>query len=167
MEQSIPALLIGAILIIASVLIAGVTNSSVQTVNESWREMEAISEERLGTDITVVSTQVSVDSLEITAVVANEGRTPLSNFDHMDMIVNYEGTDAQRYAGWVPYSEDAPQPDNSWKVSGITNDYRNPGIVDTGEEVTILVKLNPGVKTGPERWLVFSTDTGVAYTVYF
>jgi archaellum component FlaF (FlaF/FlaG flagellin family) len=167
MEQSIPALLIASIMIIGSVLVAAATNSSIGSVNESWREMEAISEERLGTDLTVVSTSVSGDSLEVTAVVANEGRTPLADFEHMDMIVNYEGTDAQRYIAWVPYSEDLPQPDNSWKLSGIANDYRNPGIVDTGEEATVVVKLSPGVQTGPERWLVFSTDTGVAYTVYF
>lgn len=167
MEQSIPALLIASIMIIGSVLIAGATNSSIGSVNESWREMEAISEERLGTDLTVVSTSVSGDSLEVTAVVANRGRTPLADFEHMDMIVNYEGLDAQRHLVWVPYSEDSPQPDNSWKLSGITNDYRNPGIVDTGEEVTVVVKLSPGVQTGPERWFVFSTDTGVAYTVYF
>ena len=167
MEQSIPALLIGAILIIASVLIAGVTTSSVETVNESWREMEAISEQRLGTDLTVVSTLVSVDTLEITMVVLNEGRTPLDDFDQMDMIVNYDGADLQRHNTWLPYTESALQPSNTWKLIGILNDYHNPGIVDTGEQVTLTAKVSPGVLVGPDRWIVLSTETGVAYTVYF
>ena len=167
MEQSIPALLVAAILIFAGVLIAGVTNSSVQNVNDSWREMESISEDRLGTELSVVSTSVSGDNLEVTAQFANQGRTPLVDFDHMDMIVAYEGTDARRYTTWVPYSETTPQPDNSWRVSAITNDYHNPGIVDTGEQVSLVLKLNPAVQTGPERWLILATETGVAYTVYF
>jgi hypothetical protein len=113
MEQSIPALLIASIMIIGSVLIAGATNSSISMVNESWRDMEAMSEERLGTDLTVVSTSVSGDSLEVTAVVSNRGRTPLGKYEHMDMIVNYEGLDAQRHIVWVPYSEVSPQPDTA------------------------------------------------------
>ena len=167
MEQSIPALLIGAILIIASVLLASVTNSSVQTVNDSWREMEAISEDRLGTDLTVVSTQVSVDTFEVAMVVLNEGRTPLDDFDHMDLIINYDGTDLQRHNAWLPYTEAAVQPSNTWKLTGILNDYHNPGIVDTGEQVTLTAKVNPGVLVGLDRWMVLSTETGVAYTVYF
>ncbi len=167
MEQSIPALLIGAILIIASVLIAGVTNSSVQTVNDSWREMEGISEERLGTDLTVASTIVSVDTLEITMVVLNEGRTPLDDFDHMDLIINYDGADLQRHNTWLPYTEATIQPSNTWKLTSILNDFHNPGIVDTGEQVTLTAKVSPGVLVGPDRWLVLSTETGVAYTVYF
>lgn len=167
MEQSIPALLIGAILIIASVLIAGVTNSSVQTVNESWREMEMISEERLGTDLTVVSTQVSVDTLEVTIVVLNEGRTPLDDFDHMDLIINYDGADLQRHNVWLPYTEAVIQPSNTWKLISILNDYHNPGLVDTGEQMTLTAKVSPGVLVGLDRWLVLATETGVAYTVYF
>lgn len=167
MEQSIPALLIASIMIIGSVLIAGATNSSISMVNESWREMEAISEERLGTDLTVVSTQVSVDTFEVTVVVLNEGRTSLDEFDHMDVIINYDGTDLQRYNTWLAYTEATVQPSNTWKLVSILNDYRNPGIVDTGEQVTLTAKVSPGVFVGVDRWLVFSTETGVAYTVYF
>jgi len=167
MEQSIPALMIAAILIIAGVLIASVTNSSISTVNESWRQMEAISEERLGTDLAVLTTSVSGDNLEVSLTLGNQGRTSLQDFDHMDMIVNYQGTDSQWYNVWLPFTETTPQPDNTWRLSAITNDYHNPGIVDTGEEMTVVLRLSPGVQAGPGRWAVFSTETGVAYTVYF
>jgi len=166
MEHSIPALLIASIIIVAGVLIAGVTNSSVNNVNESWREMETISEERLGTDLTVVSA-VGATGLDITAVVSNEGRTQLSDFEHMDMIVSYDGADLQRHQIWLPYSEDPVQPDNTWTVTSILPDAHNPGILDTGENLTIFIKLSPAALAGPDRWLVLSTGTGVAYTVYF
>jgi len=167
MEQSIPALLIASIMILASVLIASVTNSSISTVNDSWREMEMISEERLGTDLTVVSTQVSPDTLEVTVVVLNEGRTPLADFEHMDLIINYNGADLGRHITWLPYTEDTVQPSNTWKLGAILSDYHNPGIVDTGEQMAAIIKVSPGVLVGPDRWLVLSTETGVAYTVYF
>jgi len=167
MEHSISALFIAAIIVVAGTLIAGVTNSSVNNVNESWREMETISEERLGTDLTVVSTVVGLTGLDITAVVSNEGRTQLSDFEHMDLIVSYDGADLQRHQIWMPYDENLVQPDNTWRVTSILPDAHNPGILDTGENLTVFIKLSPAAIASPDRWLVLSTGTGVAYTVYF
>lgn len=167
MEHSIPALLLASIIIVAGVLIAGVTNRSVTTVNDSWRDMEVISEERLGTDLSVTSATADVGGLEVTAIVANEGRAQLSDFEHMDLIISYDGVDLQRHQVWLPYDEALVQPDNSWQVAAIAPDFHNPGIVDAGESLTIRIKLSPAAIGSPERWLVLSTGTGVAYTVYF
>jgi len=166
MEHSIPALVIGAIMIFAAVVIAQVANSSLETVNQSWREMEAISEERLGTELSVLSTQVDATNTQVTAVLTNEGRTSIGDFEAMDMIMNYDGADSQRHITWLPYTS-APLQDNTWTVTGISNDYHNPGVFDTGEQMTVLIQLNPATQAGPNRWLVLSTEAGVAYTVYF
>jgi archaellum component FlaF (FlaF/FlaG flagellin family) len=165
-EQTIPALVLAAILIIGGVLMAGVTSSSVDKVNQSWRDVEALSEERLGTDLTVVSTQVTGGGADVTVVLGNEGRTPVREPSLMDMIINYEGTDDQRYVVWLPYTDGALQ-DNTWTVTGISGDYRNPGVLDAGEEMTIAIRLNPATKDGPDRWLVIATETGISYSVYF
>lgn len=167
MEHSIPALLLASIIIVAGVLIAGVTNRSVTAVNDSWREMEVISEERLGTELSVVSTTVDPGGAEITAQINNGGRSQLSDFEHMDLIVSYDGSDAQRHQVWLPFDGSSVQPENTWAIASILNDYHNPGILDTGEQMTIRIKLNPATIAGPDRWLVLSTGTGVAYTVYF
>ncbi len=166
MEHTIPALVLAAILIIGGVLMAGVTSSSVDKVNQSWRDIEALSEERLGTDLTVVSTQVTGGGTDVTVVLGNEGRTPVREPSLMDVIINYEGTDDQRYVVWLPYTDGALQ-DNTWTVTGISGDYRNPGILDAGEEMTIQIRLNPATKDGPDRWLVIATETGVSYSIYF
>jgi archaellum component FlaF (FlaF/FlaG flagellin family) len=166
-ENSIPALMIAAIMIFGGVLIASATHDSLDNVNQSWRDMEAISEQRLGTDLAVVSTSVDGTGAEVTAIVRNDGRTPLGDFEHMDVIVNYDGVDAQRYNRWVPYSDQVLQPSNTWSVVSISNDYHNPGMLDTGEELTVLIKLSPVATASPARWLVIATETGVAYTVYF
>ena len=165
MEHSIPALVIGAIMIVAAVVIAQVASNSLDTVNQSWREMETISEERLGTDLSVLSTQVDGTNTQVTAVLVNQGRTSIDDFQHMDMIMNYDGADSQRHMTWLPYT-DVLQ-DNTWTVTGIANDFHNPGVFDTGEQMTVKIQLNPATQAGPNRWLVLSTETGVAYTVYF
>lgn len=166
MENAIPALVVASILVIGGVLVAGVTNSSIDNMGQSWREIEALSEERLGTDLTVVSTQVLNEGADVDVVLGNEGRTPIWDPSLMDVIINYEGTDDQRYAVWLPYTDSPPQ-DNTWTVTGISGDYRNPGILDAGEEMTIQIHLNPAAKDGPSRWLVVATETGVSYSIYF
>ena len=166
MENTIPALVLAAILVIGGVLMAGVTNSSVDKVSQSWREMEALSEERLGTDLTVVSTQVTGDGDNVTVVLRNGGRTPVREPSLMDLIINYDGKDDLRHVLWLPYTDGTLQ-DNTWTVTGISGDYRNPGVLDAGEEMTIQIRLNPATEDGPNRWLVIATETGIAYSVYF
>lgn len=167
MEHTIPALLISAIMIVAGLVLADVTTSSVDNINQSWREIESITEERLGTDLSVLSTQVGPQGDEITVTVANEGRTQIVDFEEMDVIVSYDGLDSERYAVWLPYNDESTQPVNTWQVTQIANDFRNPGILDGGEEMTIRVLLDPATDAGPDRWLVVATDLGVSYTVYF
>ena len=58
MEQTIPALIIAAVMIAAGVLLADVTTNSVSSSNESFRQIEAIAEDRLGTDLSITNTAV-------------------------------------------------------------------------------------------------------------
>lgn len=166
MEHTIPALILGAILVMGAVIMAGVTNNAVDTVGESWREIEVLSEERLGTDLSVVSTSVSPGGDDVDVVLRNNGRTSIWDSSLMDVIINYEGTDDTRYALWLPYTETPPQ-NNTWTVTAISGDYRNPGVLDNGEEMTIQIHLSPATKTGPDRWVVIATETGISYSIYF
>jgi len=167
MEHAIPALVIAALIVVCGVTLAGVTNSSIDNVGQSWRDMEALSEERLGTDLAVVSTDVTGGGADVTLVLSNEGRTAIQQPSLMDMIINYEGTDDERYVLWLPHTGDNPPGDNQWTVDSISGDYRNPGIFDRGEEMTIKIHLSPAIKDGPSRWLVLATEAGITYSIYF
>jgi len=167
MEHAIPALVIAAVIIVGGVILADATRGSLKTVDESWRDIEAISEVRLGTELTVVSTNVTDGGATVTAVIRNQGRTSITEPSHMDLIINYNGADDQRHVVWLPYSESSPPGDNQWTVDSISGDYRNPGILDTGEEMTIQISLNPATQDGPDRWLVLATEAGVSYSIYF
>jgi len=167
MEHAIPALVIAAIIIVGGVVLADATRGSLQTVDQSWRDIEAISEERLGTQLTVVSTNVADGGATVSLVMKNEGRTAITEPAHLDFIINYDGADDERHVVWLPYTESSPPGDNEWTVDSISGDYRNPGILDTDEEMTVQIRLNPPTEDGPDRWLVLATDTGVAYSIYF
>jgi len=166
MEHTVPALVIAALLVLGGVTMASVTNSSIDRVSESWREIEAISEERLGTDLTVVSTQVSPLGTDVTVVIRNNERTSVTEPSRMDLIINYTGVDTTRYSRWLAYTSGALQ-DNTWTVTAMVGDFRNPGDLDSGEEMTIQIRLNPAAMVSANRWLVIGTDTGIAYSVYF
>ena len=167
MEHAIPALVLAAIIVVSGVILAGVTNSSVDSVGQSWRDMEALSEERIGTDLTVVSTDVTGGGADLTVVLSNEGRTAIQEPALMDLIINYADTGDERHVLWLPHTDSNPPGDNQWTVDSISGDYRNHGIFDGGEQMTVKIHLNPATKDGPERWLVLATDAGVAYTIYF
>jgi archaellum component FlaF (FlaF/FlaG flagellin family) len=167
MEHAIPALIIAALIVVCGVTLAGVTNSSLDNVGQSWRDMEALSEERLGTDLAVVSTDVTGGGTDVTVVMSNEGRTAIQEPSLMDLIINYDGSDDERYVLWLPYTDSNPPGDNQWTVDSISGDYRNPGIFDGGEEMTIKIHLRPGTKDGPNRWLVLATEFGITYIIYF
>jgi len=166
-EQTIPALIIAAIMIGAGILLADITTDSVTDVNDSWRQIEAVAVDRLGTDLSISNTAVGGSGTEVTFDVLNDGRTPMADFDDMDVIITYDGTDLNRYSVWLPFNEDVTQPDNTWQVTTIINDSRNPGVLDMGEQMTIRIQLNPPTDVGPNRWLVLATSTGLSYTVYF
>lgn len=167
MEHAIPALVIAALIVVCGVTLAGVTNSSLDNVGQSWRDMEALSEERLGTDLAVVSTDVTGGGTDLTVVLSNEGRTAIQEPSLMDLIINYDGADDERYVLWLPHTDSNPPGDNQWTVDSISGDYRNPGIFDAGEEMTIKIHLRPGTKDGPNRWLVLATEVGITYSIYF
>lgn len=167
MEHAIPALVLAAIIVVSGVILAGVTNSSLDSAGQSWRDMEALSEERVGTNLTVVSTDVTGGGADLTVVLGNEGRTAIQQLSLMDLVINYPDTTDERHVLWLPHTDSNPPGDNQWTVDSISGDYRNPGIFDGGEEMTVKIHLNPATEDGPDRWLVLATDAGVAYTIYF
>jgi hypothetical protein len=167
MEHTIPALVIAAIIVLGGVILTSVTNSSLDQMSLSWRELEALSEERLGTELTVVSTDVTGGGADVTVVLGNGGRTSIQEPPLMDLIINYADSGDQRHVVWLPHTETNPPGDNKWTVDSISGDYRNPGVFDAGEEMTIKIHLNPATNAGPDRWLVLATDTGVTYSIYF
>lgn len=104
---------------------------------------------------------------DLRVTVKNSGQTKLASFDKWDFIVNYTSADGQMHSTWLPYTTLAPAA-NQWQKARIglngPLEYFEPGILDPGEEMVILVHLDPppGNATGD---ISLTTPNGVCDTI--
>ncbi|HXG41185.1 MAG TPA: hypothetical protein VNL95_00440 [Dehalococcoidia bacterium] len=167
MEHTIPALIVAAAVLVGALVMTGVTTGAVERVDRSWRDMLAVAEERVGSALEQVSTDLSPDGTQVTVLLKNAGRVAIADPRLMDVIISYRDGSGQRHTRWLPYA-DGPLQDNTWQVASISNDRRNPGILDPGETMQVVVQVSPAVDTtNSDRWLVLALASGLSYTIYF
>jgi archaellum component FlaF (FlaF/FlaG flagellin family) len=167
MEHTVPALIVAAAILIGGLVMTGVTTGALERVDRSWRDMLTVAEERMGTALEQVSTDLSPDGSQVTVVMKNAGRVAVADPRLMDVIISYRDTGGQQHNLWLPYA-DGPLQDNTWQVASISNDRRNPSILDPGETMELVVRVSPPIDTAnSDRWLVVALASGVTYTVYF
>jgi len=167
MEQSVPALVIAVVMVVGSLMMAGVTTGALDTLEGAWREMVTSAEERVGTQLSPLTSELSADGRLLRVHLRNEGRVVLGDPRLMDVIITYRDPNGQVHTLWLPYA-DGPLSDNTWTVEAIGGDRRNPGLLDPGEVMAMAVQVNPPVDgANPLRWLVLVTASGLSYVVYF
>ncbi len=160
METSIPALLIAAIMMITTVVMARSGYSSVDRLGQSWQGMEQRLEERVRTQLTAVSSQVDSSHANITLQLRNDGQTTVADFARMDVVVQYLSESGTRYAHWIPFTSGALQ-SNTWRVASIANDTFEPGVLNPGEILQLEIRINPPMGPGTNGWVIVSTENGV------
>jgi len=164
METGIPALLVAAIFMITTVVMARSGYSAVDRLGQSWQVMESRLEERVRTDLTAVQAQADESRANLTLQLRNDGQVPIVDYARMDVVVQYISESGQRYALWVPFTSGALQ-SNTWTVTGITNDTFDPGVLDPGEILEMQIRINPPMGAGTSGWVIVSTENGVTLSV--
>ena len=160
METSIPALLVAAILMITTVVMARTGYSSVDRIGQSWQVMGQRLEEQVRTEVTAVETIVDPSYANITLRLRNDGQTVVADWARMDVVVQYFSESGTRYARWVPYTSGALQ-SNTWTLVNIESDGFEPGVLNPGEIAEIRIRINPLMGAGTNAWVVVSTENGV------
>ena len=150
METAIPALIIIALLLLASVTLADQLMSSHEAAAESWLKMEERELDRSRTKITILNAQATFDNW-VEVEVKNEGQMKLADFEQWDVIVRTIDT-----ADWYGYSDD-------WSVQ-IDNTIE-PGILNPGETMTVTLQLAASV--GSDNLVVVTTPNGVSASQVF
>jgi len=167
MEQSVPALILAAVMVVGSLVMAGVTTGAMGTLEGSWRQMLTVAEERLGTQLSLVGSELSPDGHLLRVHLRNDGRVTIADPRLMDVIVTYHDPQGALHTMWLPYA-DGPLQNNTWTVEAIGGDRRNPGLADPEEVMTLAIRLQPPVDVANDaRWLVVVAPSGVSYTFYF
>jgi hypothetical protein len=166
MENGLPALMIAAILMLATVLISRGGYFGADAIGRTLRD----SEERYGqqnrTGLTVTNTSIDGSGANLTVTVRNDGSTPVADYPGMDVLVQYFGETGTRYDKWIAYTSGALGSD-TWTTGPFTNDVFEPKILNPGESVDLTVRVNPAVGAGTTNRAIIGTEKGVTVSTYF
>ena len=164
MDNIIPALLALGVLVLASMTLGRSGVSSFSQLGDAWHDAEERSLERVRTEVSVSSVNVSGSDVDVT--LRNDGATELVDFSRMDVVVQYT-SGAQNYIKYVDFTTDTlTQPDDTWVVTAVSDDVIDPGVLNTGETLHIRIRLNPSVGTG-SHWVQVTTELGVSAATFF
>ena len=105
---------------------------------------------------------------DLRIIVKNTGQTKLSSYDKWDLIVTYVDTVGSIHTTWLLYTADTVPGNNEWTRAKIglegPYEYFEPGILNPGEEMTMLAHLDP--KPGAANGSVsLTTPNGVFRSV--
>ena len=165
MENALPTLIIGALLLIASAVLTHANVQSHDQLSRSFRDMEARLGYRAQSELAVVDSSLDPELNTLTVSLFNAGQTRLSAYQMMDVIVVYE-TAAGRTTMWLPFSNGALVA-NSWDLGAIQDDYFEPGLLNPGETAEIIVELSEPAMAGQTNRIVIVSDAGVVTSTPF
>jgi archaellum component FlaF (FlaF/FlaG flagellin family) len=164
-ENSIPALIIGAILIVASSLTARSSLHSYDQLSLSLRAMEERTGEQSQTQLTIVDASLDGANDTLTVELRNDGQTKVGVFDRLDLIVTYL-TDGMQSSAWLPHAPGAATA-GTWTLESIEDDVFEPGILNQGETAELTVELPAPAKNNRTHRIVISSETGVTASAPF
>lgn len=159
MENAIPALVIGAILLVASSLMARGTLHTYDQLGSSIKEMETRMGEQSRTRLTISGATLDGSRDTLTFSLRNDGQTRLSEFERVDLIITYFTSPTESETQWLPYVDGVPSA-GTWTIVSIADDVHEPGILNPGETAQVEVELTPVVEAGKTNLIVIATDTG-------
>jgi len=163
MDTAITSLIVIAVLLLAVLTTSEHYFSSLDTILESWREMQERLGERARTDLSPVGAQTISNGSVVEVTLRNDGDTKLADFDQWDVILEYDGSDYACHIAWYPYGSGQ----NEWSVYGISPDAFDPDILNPGEEVVIWISASPSVKEGTTNLATIATPNGITASTVF
>ena len=166
MESGIPALFIAAILMFSTVLVGRGGFIGMDSVGQSLKVSEVRNLQRIGTQLVVTGTTIDGAGANVTVTVRNDGQTSIGDFSRMDVLVQYFDEAAARHDKWIAYTSGALA-SNTWKTGAFTSDVFEPGILNPGETMQILVRVNPVVGVGTTNKVVIASELGVTTQALF
>jgi archaellum component FlaF (FlaF/FlaG flagellin family) len=166
MDNALPSLIVGAILLTAMAVIGRGSLQTYDQVGMSFRAMEARLAEKSTTDLSVTNAAVDITGQFVNVTLLNDGSTRIGTIEDLDVIVSYFTFLGGRSNIWLPF-EASGLTANTWSLVTIQNDDHEPGILNPGESAEIVLNLSPGVAVGPSNALVISTEIGAVTAASF
>lgn len=166
METSIPALIIGALLLIASTLTARSSLQAYDRLGASFQQMEARAGEKSQSRLAVTNASLDPAKQTLTVAVRNDGQTRIALFDRLDVIVNYHTSPSAGVSAWLPYVSTTPTA-GTWSIDFIDGDDFEPGILNPGETAHLRVELDSPAESGLTNTVIIASETGSTVSAPF
>lgn len=165
MESGLPALMIAAILMLSSVLIARGGYLGADAIGQTIRESESRYGQQNRTGLTITATAIDGSGANITVTVRNDGATSMADWAAMDVLVQYFGETGTRYDKWLSFANVLGS--DTWTTGPFTSDVFEPGILNQGESLEMQLRVNPVVGAATTNRVIIGTERGVTVSAYF
>jgi archaellum component FlaF (FlaF/FlaG flagellin family) len=166
MENAIPSLLIGALLIVASTLMAQSGLKSYDRIGNSLREMESRLSEQSSARLEIQNVTVDGNRQGLTLSLVNTGQTRIAAFEKVDVILTYFTSPTNQLSTWLPYDSSGLGA-NIWQVTSIAGDNFDPGILNPGESAVIHVALSSAMQAGKTNRIMINNEHGSSASAQF
>lgn len=174
MGTAIVSLLSIGIMLTGTLMLASGSFFAFDMVSDSLHQVEQRIGERARTRLSVVSATTTATSTQVKLVLRNDGQVALRDFAHWDVVVQYFDGTGNLFIKRLTHSSAAVPGNDQWIVDGIflveqtaTPEVFEPGILNPGEEMVVLAKVNPAVGVDTNNLATVSTPNGVAISVNF
>ncbi len=166
MDHGIPALVIGAIMLLGASFLARGSIVSYDRLGQRVKEVQARTMEQAQTRLVIQRAVLDGNRDTLTVELRNDGQTSLGDWASADVMVSYTSAAGARIDRWFPYASGVPAA-NEWGLTSIAPDAYEPGILNPGETATLRVELSPDAKAATTHLIVVSTDSGVTMSSPF
>jgi archaellum component FlaF (FlaF/FlaG flagellin family) len=166
MDSSIPAMVIGAILLLGASLLSRSSITNYDLLGQQIKQVEARAGEQARTQLTITSASLDGAQDTLTLQLRNDGQTRVATWSAVDVIVSYFTAPTTRVTDWMAFTSGAPG-GGEWTVTSISPDTFEPGILNPGETATLTVVLSPPAATGHTHQVLVTAENGVTASALF
>jgi len=170
MENAVIAMISIAIILSGTMSLMLSSIPSIDTLSTSWKQMTQLAGEMRRTEIVTDNCTVSNEGVRVEVIIRNDGEISLGDFNSWDVVINYS-SDNGTVSRWLPYTLSIPPENNRWTISEFrfngSAETIEPNILNPGEDMKILMQLNPGVAVNTTNRVTISTPNGVAAQAIF
>jgi hypothetical protein len=166
MDSSIPALVVGAILLLGASFLSRSSINAYDSLSQRVKEVEARTGEQARTRLTITSATLDGAGDTLTVQVRNDGQTRVAAWSAVDVIVTYYTAPTTRTNQWSSYTSGTPAA-GEWTVASLSPDAFEPGLLNAGETATLTIELNQAAAAGMTNTVVITTEGGVSISAPF
>ncbi len=174
MSNLILALISVAIIVGAITAFAEGSLNPQGALTDSFRKMEQRAGDAARTEMSSVSTTVTLSGARLDWRIRNLGQAKLRDFSKWDLVARYHGSGStQLQVQRLTYTTSSPPAAGQWTVTaifagaGAGAEIYEPGIVNPVEEFNVQATFSPVIGTPASNAVTLAVENGVSVTAAF